>query len=339
MTIHDEHIQLIVRYLAGDLTDSERLLLEGWVDMSDENRAEFLAYKNTWNLTGYASGKGFNTSNSWKKLSNTIACIEDVPSEKKAVVPAKSNKLKSIGYYLARVAAVLVFAFGSYFIFNQTQQPELMTASAEGLSGQGVKLADGSIVSLNSNASITYPEEFIGNERLVSLTGEAFFEVAHNPEMPLVIEMGNLRVKVLGTTFDLDDHSNCNNIVLYLQTGKVLFYSIDPIDESVVEQIVLTPGQKGIYNKQTGEITQGQFDSKNFMAWKSGVLEFNHTPLAQVFKVLEKTYNVRVKNGSAYNDLLLTAKYDNESLESVFESLNVIFDIKFCIQGKQITLQ
>ncbi|PKP30123.1 MAG: hypothetical protein CVT99_14700 [Bacteroidetes bacterium HGW-Bacteroidetes-16] len=336
-----EHIELITRVLSGNCTASEKATLDQWIGMSVENQNSFLSYKSTWLLAGSAAPQSsFNVDKAWDKLNTTLSCVESEPlvntPEKKPLYSIQPQ----FGFYLKRIAAVLVLAFGLFYLFNQKPQPELLTiASAKSVDVPAV-LPDGSKIYLNHNTSVTYPEVFASGQRLVGFKGEGFFEIAHNPSVPMIIETGNLRVKVLGTTFDLVNYEESNEIVLYLQSGKVLFYSVDPLDGYVVEQLILTPGQMGVYNKVTGSLSKADFVSNNFLAWKSGQLEFVKTPLSDVFEALEKTYGIRVNSTTMHCDnRLLTATYSNETVESVFESIRVIFGINYSIDGEQVVLQ
>ncbi len=326
--------------MSGNADASDRVFLDRWVGMSEENRKEFESFQRVWDVAGRAKPNvTFNTDQSWNKLNTLISCVESVEEDEKPVsVPAK-QKTYAIGFYLKRVAAVFVLAFGLYYLFNKTTQPEMLSVDSNGLAQLTAQLPDGTEVILNQSSYVSYPEKFSANQRLVGFEGEGLFEVAHNPEKPMIIETGNLRVKVLGTSFDLINYPESDEVLLYLQEGKVLFYSIDPQDGSVVEQIVLTPGQKGIYNKQTNEISKDIFCNNNFKAWETGVLEFDKTPLSDVFSVLEKTYGIQVQGAESYKELLLTARYQDETVDSIFESLQVIFGIHFTYQNNQVVLQ
>jgi ferric-dicitrate binding protein FerR (iron transport regulator) len=334
-----EHIDLIARVLSGNNTTAEKETLEQWIGMSGENKSTFLSYQSTWNLAGSVAPKvNFDVNASWDKLNTTILCFEGEQLISSNPFEPVVVSRQSIGFYLKRVAAILVIAFGLFFLLNQEPQAEILTvASLEAMDTPAI-LPDGTKIFLNQNTKVSYPEVFASNERLLGFTGEGFFEVAHNPEKPMLIETGNLRVKVLGTTFDLMNYNESDEVVLFLQTGKVLFYSVNPEDGSVVEQIILLPGQKGVYSKVTGSISKESFVDNNFMAWKSGVLEFVKTPLSDVFEVLEKTYNIRITSTTECNHELLTATYNNETIESIFESIKVIYGIDFTIDGKQVVL-
>jgi len=308
--------------------------------MSAENRKEFQSFQHIWDVAGRAKPNvSFNTDQSWSKMNTLISCVESIEEDETPVSIPSQRKTYAIGFYLKRIAAIFVLAFGLYYLFNKATQPEMLMVDSKGLAQFTTQLPDGTEVVLNQSSSISYPEKFAANQRVLAFEGEGLFEVAHNPEKPMIIETGNLRVKVLGTSFDLINYPESNEVLLYLQEGKVLFYSIDPEDGSIVEQIVLTPGQKGIYNKQTNEISKDVFCNDNFKAWKTGVLEFDKTPLSDVFNVLEKTYGIQVQGAGPYEKMLLTARYQDESIDSIFESLQVIFGIHFSCQNNQVVLQ
>ena len=186
-------------------------------------------------------------------------------------------------------------------------------------------LPDGSVVSLKIGARINYPSKFADDFRNVSFEGEAFFDVAHNAEKPFVISAGNVRVKVLGTSFELRNCKKSDEVTVFLETGKVMFYSIDEIDGKVLEQIILHPGEKGIYNKKTGLITKDVFENKNYKAWKTGDLEFVNAPLIDVFDAIESNYNVKVDLQVDLSNYSLTAKFNNETPQSIFKSLQMIY--------------
>lgn len=339
VNIEGKHIDLITRFLSGNITESEKTNLDSWIGMSEENKNIFLSYKSTWDLVAEASPKfNFNVDAGWNRIQTTVLCLGEENIANRLVISPYIRSKQGFAFYTKRIAAVLLVAFGLFYLFNQKSQPEIQSIASDGSPNKSAVLPDGSTVYMNQNSMVSYPEVFASNQRLVDFKGEGFFEVAHNPEKPMIIETGNLRVKVLGTSFDLKNDANSTEVILYLQTGKVLFYSIDPSNGSVVEQIVLNPGQVGIYNKVSGVICRDNFTNNNFMAWKSGLLEFAKTPLSEVFEMLESTYDIQVVTPEEYDDCLLTATFDNETVEHVFESLEIIFGIQFQIEGQQVTL-
>src|SRR5690606_36556914 len=109
-------------------------------------------------------------------------------------------------------------------------------------------LSDGTLITLNENSSIVYQEEFTSNERHVALTGEAFFEVARDEEKPFIVDLpSETYVKVLGTSFNIKAFDGDSLVTVFVKTGRVEF-------GSEANNIILTPGEKGVYNKQSGQI-------------------------------------------------------------------------------------
>ena len=116
------------------------------------------------------------------------------------------------------------------------------------------------------------------------------------------------------------------------------FSSINREDGTIREQLILMPGQKGVYDKTSGMITKSQFENKNHMAWKTGVLEFEKTPLNEVISSIEQTYKINVVSDRSFENLSLTARFDNETPESIFKSIQTIFGIEYEIDGDTVFL-
>ncbi len=339
MNISDSNIQLLGRYLSGNISSQEREIVELWIDESVENRNMYEEFQDLWKHSGVrASFYEIDVNEAWNKLNARI-------EEEELVLPAsvepqrKSPHIKRFAYAAARVAAVLVIAFGLYFIFGQSGSGEMIRYASNQVQQDPFLLPDHSKVFLNKAAHIDYPEQFSSDQRLVQFEGQAYFDIAHNPDKPFIIATGNLRVKVLGTSFTLCSCADREEVVLHLETGKVLFYTVNPDDESVLEQIVLHPGQKGIYNKSTGLLSREEFNGQNHKAWKSGVLEFVKAPLTDVFKSLERTYDIQVVTERSYDDLYLTARYQSDTPDQIFESLHLIFGLDYTISDQKVSLK
>lgn len=154
-----------------------------------------------------------------------------------------------------------------------------------------------------------------------------FFNVTSNPDKPMIIATDNVRVKILGTSFNLRNEKDSDIITIHLEEGKVLFYSVDE-NEQILEQIKLLPGELGIYNKKNATITKEVFNNSNYKSWETGTLDFVNAPLDEVIKTLEKTYNVSVNVNVPIDSYYLTAHYSHKSPNSIFDSFEMIFGLK-----------
>lgn len=331
-------IQQLVSYLTGNCSKKSEEKVEQWLTMSNENMMLFDDFKQVWDATAVKNDPCLiDIDKTWEDFKTRTNF-----NETQTVEAAESKKLFnliSFRYYSTSIAAAILIVFGLYFLVDKEKPVEIFTYTAEiaQLDAPTI-LPDGSNVTMNQGASMEYPERFSEDTRQINFTGEAFFDVVSNPAVPMIIASDNVRVKILGTSFNLCNDSNSDKITVYLETGKILFYSVDENDGSIKEQIILYPGQKGIYNKNTGLITKQNFINSNHLAWKTGALEFVKAPLTDVIKVLEKTYKVDINSQISLADKLLTARFSNETPESIFESLQIIYGFNYKINGDAIMI-
>lgn len=332
------NIQQLVSYLTGNCSKEEQGLVEQWLALSNDNMMLFDEYKQVWDSTSVINDSCLiNVDKSWEDFKDRANFDETVSVE--TTGDRKPFNVKGIVYHVARVAALVAIVFGLYLLFDKESKIETQSYTAGIVPPDSpFVLPDGSGIIMNEGAKIDYPEHFNSNIRYVDFEGEAFFDIAHNPEKPMVVATGNVRVKVLGTSFNLCNCIDTDEIVVYLESGKILFYSVDDIDGSVLEQIILHPGQKGVYDKKTGLITKHQFIGNNHMAWKTGVLEFVKAPLPDVVKVLEKTYGIKIKSEIPLVDYQLTARFNNETPETVFQSLQIVYGLDYEIDGDLVLI-
>lgn len=151
-------------------------------------------------------------------------------------------------------------------------------------------LSDGTKVYLNAGSRLVYPEFFVDKNREVFLVGEAFFEVKHDEKHPFIVQTTDLRVKVLGTQFNLSAYPSENIIETVLTQGRVRLEQNNSrlFDESTL----LLPGQLGAFDKTTRETQLENVDTENYVLWKDGIFKFESSDLSRVIKRLERFYNL-----------------------------------------------
>src|SRR5690606_7907066 len=186
-----------------------------------------------------------------------------------------------------------------------------------------ITLADGTNVWLNSESTLKYPTRFWGNERVVELEGEAYFEVTAQTagvrtpnQVPFRVISKGQTVEVLGTQFNISAYADEAEIKTTLVEGRVKVNA----DESPFESLLLVPGEQAIL---AGTVMQKQqVDVEQFIAWKDGLFSFKETELHAVMRQLSRWYDVTI----AYQDNVPTTHYygaisRNESLAGVLELL------------------
>lgn len=329
---NEKYKKLIIRWLQGEATAAEQLKAERWVNSSDENRRLFNTYKGLLLLTT-SKAPVYNANVAWNKVKERINNSEGVIID---VKPRLSiSRIARIA--IPAVAALLLIAVGIFSLLKRA--PEMLDFANTDQMAATLQLPDGSDLSVNANSIVTYPEKFTGKTREVTLTGEAFFEISHNPERPFIVHADGLDIKVTGTSFNVITKNSGEFVEVSVVTGSVDVFPAGT-EESQALLISLSAGEKATYNNQTHSIAKGVNDDLNLLSWKTGILIFRESRLKDVFKSLEKKYKVSfvVDNPELYNQRL-TARFEDESLTDVMESLSLIFNMKYEIKNQQVILK
>jgi len=156
-----------------------------------------------------------------------------------------------------------------------------------------VLLSDGTKVFLNAGSQLVYPENFTGKNREVFLVGEAYFEVKHDQSHPFIVQLNDLRIKVLGTRFNISAYPSDNVIETVLAEGKVrLEENHARLFDKTIE---LVSDQLASFDRTTRETTVKKTDANNYILWTKGLMQFESTDLIRITKRLERFYNIRFR--------------------------------------------
>ncbi|MBW8332197.1 MAG: FecR domain-containing protein [Prolixibacteraceae bacterium] len=158
-----------------------------------------------------------------------------------------------------------------------------------------IMLSDGTKVWLNAGSQLIYPSVFINKTRQVMLIGEAYFDVAKNPEKPFIVRASDIQIQVLGTRFDISAYPEDKMIQTVLEEGKVtLKYSGKGILDKEYS-VDMVPNQKIEFNRSTGESKSQMVDVSKYISWKEGMLEFEKADLIRAIKQVERYYDVKIR--------------------------------------------
>lgn len=188
-------------------------------------------------------------------------------------------------------------------------------------------LADGSHVWLNAGSSLTYPVAFVGNERKVEITGEAYFEVEHNSAMPFVLSKGNVDVTVLGTHFNVNAYDDEADIKVTLLEGSV------KITKGSLTRL-LKPNQQARVTEEI-KIASG-VDIREIMAWKDGYFTYNSADIQTLMRQAARWYDVEVVYAGRIPDDTFTGSMPRKvSLANWLKVLEKS-GVQFRIDGKKV---
>ena len=199
-------------------------------------------------------------------------------------------------------------------------------------------LPDGSMVKLNANSSIEYPEKFVSGTRHVKLSGEAFFEVTKDSLHPFRIETTHAAVEVLGTSFNVSAYPEADRVEVNVETGKVRFSS-NGIVPGEHRPAVLYAGKRGLLRISDGEIVKSEILTPNYASWFTKIISFQRTPLSEVCKVIGNTYQVNIRPGNPdIGRLLYTANFADLNSEYIIEVIARTHHLQIRKYGDEIIL-
>ena len=232
-----------------------------------------------------------------------------------------------------KIAAVVVFALilSSVWFFSENsplKKSRNLELIVQDYSAREVQLPDGSLVTLNRDSKISYPKTFTSDKREVFIEGEAFFEVSPNPEKPFIIHAGDATIRVLGTSFNVNAYPENERVEVVVATGKVQFYS-EKMTIIPGRELILDPGDKGIFLNTSKELLKMHNQDLNFVAWKTRHLIFSETSLEEVIIQLKKLYQIQIET-KGLGDLKYTGRFENQPLGFVLKviSKTLKFDIE-----------
>ncbi len=191
-------------------------------------------------------------------------------------------------------------------------------------------LPDGTRVWLNSETSISYPVQFSRKNREVKLIGEAYFDVAKMSEKPFLIDIGDLKINVLGTKFNVINYTNENETSIFLKSGSIQLQSNYGDTERILYK--MQAGERAQFNKEKRELVIGTGHSDVCMAWLDGKIIFRDEAIENVISRLDRWFNVDIKIIDAeIEDYSYTATFQHETLEQILDLLQRSAPIDYTI--------
>ncbi|MEQ9287838.1 MAG: DUF4974 domain-containing protein [Cyclobacteriaceae bacterium] len=271
----------------------------------------------------------------------------DVHQKALAESPVKDKLHQmSVANRWVKVAAVILLALGLTYVFysmNETTVTPVQVASEiekYNPSGQRsrIVLRDGTKIFLNAESKITYSDQEYGVEfREVYLEGEAYFEVAKNPDVPFLVKTAKLSTTALGTAFNVRAFKDENRTQVSLAEGKVKVVQMGETREASAG-IILSPDEEVIF--ESDNMSKRAFDPNRVLSWKDGVIYFQETDFQEAIETLERWYNVKfeIRNLENLDGLKGTGTFKNETLENVLKALSYSLEFKYEINQDNVII-
>lgn len=361
--------ELADKWLKGTLTPQEKELLDKWYDLdtsepinwtgaeSEEQLSERLfdfiqtrkksPFRRRWQIPaaavlvitlGISSYFYFSKSD---KIEH-VAVLNDInPGRNKAILTLGNGQKISLadvvnGQQISNQSGIKItktadgkLVYDASSIAENNRIIEYNTIEAP-IGGQWqVKLPDGSLVFLNASSSITYPIRFVGNERNVKMTGEAYFEIAHNKKMPFKVSSLGQTVEVLGTHFNVMAYADEKLIKTTLLEGSVKISDHG-------QAALLKPGEQAQVSQSNIKV-DNEVDLEDVVAWKNGYFKFNES-LESIMAKVARWYNVKVEYQVKPDpNLSFSGKISRtRKISGILNMLEFNGDVHFKIEGRRV---
>lgn len=310
----------LLKYLMRKCSPEELEQVNRWITANPSNAEWLFEMERIWSLKDELR---FSDEQKIEKAYAEFLTRID-KGKKAATVPTR----RSIGFrrYLRYAAAVIVIVgLAGVLYHTQKSASPSATTTVEVPTGQlaSLTLSDGTKVWLNSQSKLTYPENFQKSDRIVKLEGEGYFEVTHNEASPFIVETSSVKVKVLGTKFNLRAYDETSSVTL--REGKVKV-SVDEISQ----EVLLNPDEQAVYMTGENRIEVAAVETDNVSAWINGTIIFDNTPFSEVLKTLSRHYGATFDTSTIPTDSMnLTLQLTNESLKETLKYISLATDIAY----------
>lgn len=297
--INKEHIdELISKFLSGEATPEEAMLLEDWKEESAENRARYSQSEKMFALLhNHAAASEPDTEKAWQQVKPGL----------------DKNKIRTLypKTTFTRIAAALLFLLGIgtalVLVFN-TGTKEAMIYTAD-KTAKEVKLSDGTEVTVFPNSSLIADKEFGTKNRLLHLKGNATFSVVHDEAIPFVIDAGNVFIKDIGTRFTVRSSLDTDTVYVKVDEGIVLLF------DSLGSAIEIKATERALYIRSGKQIVKG---GESAGIKQSTAISFSNERLGDVVAKLNTTYNTNILlENASLRDCTITTRFDKENLDTI----------------------
>lgn len=316
-----DNIYIILRaFIDGIIPPKYKRDVEQWITDSSDKDIKDAVLERIWNETP-------------SDLDNsTMQALENIHDE-----IGKINNTRKLILKIMRYAAVIalpiiiglgVWKYSGDYYYSQTAMTECYASNGD---IKDITLSDGTHIKLNSGSTLVYPKSFGRKERDVILYGEAFFSVAKDKSHPFIVHNGDMRIKVLGTKFNVKAYPDADNVTTTLVEGRIQLYS----DCVRGNSVVMTPNMEAVYNRRTGRISLSDTDAKENCVWTLGDLNFENADLASIIYLMERHYDVKFIVLPGVN---LNTKYSMnfKSYEKLDKVLHILSDVSGNLSYKKV---
>lgn len=363
--------EIIFKYLSGNLDNAGKEELLKWINQDKANETYFSKIKNNWAIANQEiadkNDPGINLNQEYIYFKHKSTKKEN---DKHLFV---HNKIKNIWWAAAVIVLLIYGTYTSIAIYNEKQNIEYNTITT--LKGEKSKLtlSDGTLIWLNSETTLIYPVNVKRKKVELSLSGEAFFDVAKNKKRQFIVKTSTIDITVTGTRFNVKSYKNDKTIETTLERGQIIITG-NVGEKKIKEPLILKPNEQACLIKETRTIEISKADQPNikyidttpvhknqisgevsektpkllvqenvapelYTSWKDGKLMFRSEPFEDLSLKMERWYDVEIyfKN-EELKAKKFTGVFEKETIEQALKALSLSMHFNFTIERNKITI-
>jgi ferric-dicitrate binding protein FerR (iron transport regulator) len=325
-----EYHNLIIKFFAGEISDSEMTRLKSWLEQTPQNRRIFNEENELWQEASvHTKLENYKTNTTWMNISSKLGLGEN---NTRSVTILRKNKFRVL--MAAAIVACLVAVGGlCLWIAGKTSLQHIAASSTKVATRDGEKahifLADSTEIILNSGSTLEYNGQYNINDRKVKFTGEAFFNVSTNTKKPFVVQLDKMSISATGTRFNIFSFVNEDRVETTLEEGAIV------VSVKGKEPVNMKSGQQVVYFVKSKKVLVREVVTDTYTSWKENKLRFNDTPFEEVMRRIGRKYNVtfEITNRDLLN-LKYTATFIDEPIEQVMQMLKAVSPITYKIYNR-----
>lgn len=309
----------IIACLNNTIGKEDKIALEEWMSSNSDNLAYFNQIRKIWNILQITENcKDFDSDRAFALFQDKIKYYT---SENSRVIHNDIPEKKIINWknYIKYAAVITVCILVGYGILQKRSSSPIYSGISQIVVPKGSKtdmmLLDGTHVTLNSGSKIELASDFGNKDRVIKLQGEACFTVAHDSLRPFFVEAGDIRVKVLGTKFNINAYSTNEEIRVFLIEGSVEMNTFKS------EPVKLKPNQTAIYNTKSQMLLLEEFSEIYSLGWLNDKLMFSNESFEQIAYRLERKFDIKINihNNSIKKQRFTGDFVNDETIEQIFK--------------------
>ncbi|SMC95758.1 FecR family protein [Pedobacter africanus] len=314
--------ELLIKFLLNETSEEESITVQTWLDASASNKSYFEQFEKIWNSSKKLSANSSVDENeAWGRFKQRAA---QQTINQPIVRPLKP------AYKWLRIAAVLVLIAAAWSAYNLLSPVSYKPLSAGNAVTREI-LPDGSELTLNKNARLSYASNFKRNRNIHFQKGEVFFSVAHDKSRPFVIEIDKIAVLVVGTSFNIKHLTDLTEVIVETGIVKVSRGS---------EEITLRKGEKVLIRNGNDELIKEQNQDELYNYYRTNKFVLNGTTLPRAVEILNEAYHAQIiiHDPSIKKETIFTTLKADTTLEANLKTICSTLDLKFVRNEQQILL-